>query len=168
MDEFVILAAQQLDRIKVLCDQSGLKYLDLAPQVIGAGIAIGFGQTDYVIVSVMGGGNENQLMITGGILNEIRQDRLVALEAANHFNQGNTAYPVFLHDAEVGWALIMQQTHPIEVLLDAPQYFNNCVRALPQVVIECRSTISEKWALGGRPWFWNAEDQNALLIRSMM
>jgi hypothetical protein len=162
------LAVQQLERIKVLCTQSGLKYLELAAQFIGVGIAIGFSEVDYSILSVMGGGNENQLMITSGILNEINQDRLAALEAANYFNQSNTAYPVFLHDAQIGWALIMQQTYPIELLLDVPQYFSNCVRALPQVVVEYRNTIAEKWDLGGRAWSWTEEDHHALLIRSMM
>jgi hypothetical protein len=169
VDELVALAAQQLERVKVLCAQSGLKYLDLPPQFIGVGIAVGFGETDFVILSVMGGGSENQLMITSGILNDINRDRLRALEAANHFNQNNTAYPVFLHDAEISWALIMQQTHPIELLLDVPEYFATCVRALPQVVIGYRNTIAEKWEqLGGRPWSWIEEDHKGLLIRSMI
>jgi len=86
-------------------------------------------------------------MITSGILNDIKHDRLAALEASNTLD--NTAYPVYLHDAEVGWALLVQQTHMIEILLDLPGYFNNCVRALPRVVIEYRKSIPEKWDLGG-------------------
>lgn len=168
MDELVALAKQQLERVKVLCAQSGLKYVDLPPEFVGVGIAIGFGQSDYVILSILGGGSENQLMITSGILTDIKRDRLAALEAANHFTQNNTAYPVYLHDAEIGWALLVQQTHPIELLLDVPQYFNNCVRALPRVVIEYRKAIPEKWDLGGRPWEWTPEDHKSLLIRSMM
>ncbi len=168
MDELVALAKQQLERVKVLCTQSGLKYVDLPSGLMGVGIAIGFGQTDYVILSILGGGSENQLMITSGVITDIKRERLAALEAANYFNQNNTAYPVYLHDAEIGWALIMQQTHPIELLLDVPEYFTNCVRALPRVVIEYRNTIPERWDLGGRPWEWTAEDHKALLIRSMM
>src|SRR3954470_21566666 len=110
MDELIELAKQQLERVKVLCAQSGLKYQELAPTFMGGGVAVGFGETDYVILSIAGGGNENQLLVTSGVLNDIRQDRLLALEAANHFTSNNTAYPVFLHDAEVGWALLVQQT----------------------------------------------------------
>jgi hypothetical protein len=168
MDELVALAAQQLERIKVHCRQSELKYAELPAELIGVGIAIGFGQTDYVILSVPGGGNENQVMITSGILNNIAQDRLTALEAANFFTQNNTAYPVYLHDAPIGWALLMQQTHPVELLLDMPQYFNSRIRALPKVVREYRQTVGEKWNLAGRPWEWTAEDHKGLLIRSMM
>lgn len=169
MDELIALATQQVERVKVLCTQSGLKYAELAPTFMGAGIAIGFGETDYVILSVAGGGNENQLLITSGVLNDITQDRATALEAANYFTSNNSAYPVYLHDAEVGWALLMQQTFPVELLLDVPAFFVNfCVKALPQVTVSYRQTIAEKWDLGGRPWQWTAEDHNGLLIRSMM
>ena len=169
MEEFTELARQQIERVKVLCAQLGLKYQELAPTFVGAGIAIGFGETDYVVVSVGAGGNENQLMITSGVLNDIFRDRAMALEAANYFTSNNTAYPVYLHDAEVGWALLMQQTIPVELALDVPSFFVNfCVKALPQVVANYRETAAEKWTLGGRPWQWNAEDHNALLIRSMM
>lgn len=169
MEELTELARQQIERVKVLCTQSGLKYQELAPTFMGAGIAIGFGETDYVVVSVGAGGNENQLMITSGVLYDITRDRAMALEAANYFTSNNTAYPVYLHDAEVGWALLMQQTIPVELALDVPSFFVNfCVKALPQVVANHRETAAEKWTLGGRPWQWVAEDHNALLFRSMM
>lgn len=169
MDELIELAKQQLERVKVLCTQSGLKYVELAPTFMGAGVAVGFGETDYVVLSVAGGGNENQLQITSGVLNEIKQDRAQALEAANYFTSNNAAYPVYLHDAEVGWALLMQQIFPVELLLDVPAFFTNfCVKALPQVVVQYRQTVAEKWDLGGRPWEWNPQDHNSLLIRSMM
>lgn len=168
MDELVALAQQQLEQVKTLCAQTGLKYLELPSAFMGVGIAVGFGQTDYVVLSVLGGGSESQLMITSGILNDIKKDRLTALEAANHLTQNNTAFPVYLHDAEVGWALIVQQTYPIQLLTAVPQFFNNCVRGMPQVVIDYRSEIPEKWNLGGRPWEWTTEDHKSLLIRSMM
>jgi len=169
MDEYTELARQQIERVKVLCTQSGLKYQELAPFIMGAGIAIGFSETDWVVVSVAAGGNENQLMITSGVLNEITSDRPMALEAANYFTSNNTAYPVYLHDADAGWSLLMQQTIPVELALDVPPFFVNfCVKALPQVVANYRQTATEKWTLGGRPWQWNTDDHKDLLIRSMM
>ncbi|WP_305784541.1 hypothetical protein [Symbioplanes lichenis] len=168
MDEIIAPARHQLERIKALCLRTNLKYVDLPSQFVGVGIAIGFGEADYVILSILAGGNENQLMITDGILKNIRRDRVAALEAANHFNQNNTAYPVYLHDADAGWALIMQQTHPIDLLLDVPQYFSSCVRTLPVAVTEYRRTIAEKWDLGGHPWSWTPGDHEALLTRSML
>jgi hypothetical protein len=163
-----MLADQQLERVKALCAQTGLKYVDLPPEWVGVGIAIGFGQTDYVVLSVMGGGNENTLMITSGVLADIKRDRLAALEAANNLTRNNPAYPVYLHDAELAWDLMMQQSHPIDLLLDVPQYFSTCVRVLPQIVTEYRKDIPGKWDLGGRPWEWTTDDHRTLLLRSLL
>lgn len=168
MEELVAIARQQLERVKALCAQLGLKYVELGRQLMGVGIAIGFGPADYVILAVVGGGSENQISITSGILKDIKQDRLAALEAANHFNQNNTAYPVYLHDAEIGWALIMQLRFPIELLLHAPEHFSNYIRGAPHIVIQYRSTIAERWDLEGQPWSWTEEDIRALFTRSML
>jgi hypothetical protein len=168
VDELAALANAQLDRVKVLCSQMGFTYVDLPPEMFGVGVAVGFGQNDYVVLSIMGGGSESHLMITSGILNDIAQSRVDALAAANHFTQNNSGLPVFLHDASVGWALLLQVTLPIEVLLDVPAYFSALVRGMPGVVTEYRATVAERWELGGRPWTWSPEDHKSLLIRSMM
>jgi hypothetical protein len=168
VDDFIALPRQQLARVKVLCSQAGLNVVDLAEHFLGVGVAVPLGPADYVVLSVMGGGIENHLMITSGILKDIQRDRLAALNACNHFTSSNTAYPVYLHDAEIGWALIMQQTHPIEVLLDIPEYFSAVVRHMPRLAAEYRLTVAEKWSIGGLPWAWNEQDLGALLIRSMM
>lgn len=170
LEEFTDQARRQLERVKVLCAQSGLRYVELPPAFLGAGVAIGFDETDYVVVSVAGGGGEGQLLVTSGLLNDVARDRAAALEAANHFTSNNPAYPVFLHDADAGWALLAQQSIPVQLAVDVPAYFIDfCVKALPQVVAEYRQTVAEKWGrLGGRPWRWTPEDHSALLLRSMM
>jgi hypothetical protein len=168
VDELIALANAQLERVKVLCSQAGFTYVDLPSELVGVGVAIGFGQNDYVVLSVMGGGSESHLMITSGVLNNIAENRVDALSAANYFTQSNTGLPVFLHDAAAGWALILQVTLPIEVLLDVPSYFSALVRGMPGVVSEYRATIAERWELGGQPWTWTPEDHKSLLIRSMM
>jgi hypothetical protein len=168
VEELTALANAQLERVKVLCSQTGFTYVDLPSELVGVGVAIGFGQNDYVVLSVMGGGSESHLMITSGILNDIAQNRVDALSAANYFTQSNSGLPVFLHDATVGWALILQVTLPIEVLLDVPAYFSALVRGMPGVVSEYRATVAERWELGGQPWTWTPEDHKSLLIRSMM
>lgn len=168
MEELVAVAKQQLNRIKVMLSQAGLRYTELPDQIFGVGVAVRFNQIDYVIVTVMAGGMENQLMLTSGILNNINQDRLAALDACNSFNKSNTAYPVFLHDAADGWAILTQQTHSIELLMDVPEHLFGNVRGLPQVAAQYRADIAEKWALGGQAWGWNDEDHKSLLIRSML
>ena len=39
------------------------------------------------------------------------------LEAANSLNAGNTLFTVYLHDADVGWALLLQNTLMIEAVV---------------------------------------------------
>lgn len=168
MDELIALAAQQLERVKVACSQLGLKYLELEPTFVGVGIAIGFGETDYTVLSVMGGGSEGQLITTSGILKDIDQDRPAALEIVNRFNQRNSAHTVYLHDAEVGWSLLVQRTTPVEVFLDSPNYLAALVRGLPMAVQEFRQELAQETHLGGESWTWTAQDHSDLLIRSML
>ncbi len=167
MDELVAAAARQLDRVTLVLRQQGLKYADLPRQAFGVGVAVGFGPHGYLVLSVMGGGMESQLLLTSGILNGIRQDRLAALDACNRFNQSNSAYPVFLHDAEAGWAILTQMTIPIELLIEVPDYLVGLVRGLPQLAKQYRDSLSEQGVLGGQPWAWTDEDLRSLLVRSM-
>lgn len=167
MEEMIALAKSQLGRIKVLCAQVGLKYVELPDEMFGAGVGVGFGEAGHVILSVMGGGNESGLMITSGILKDIKQDRLAALNACNSFTSGNIQFPVYLHDARNGWSLLMQLACPIDLLLDNPEYFSVIVRTTPQIAAQHRAEIAEKYDLGGRPWQWTAEDLNMLLAKSL-
>ena len=168
MEELIALAAQQLDRVKAACSLTGLKYVELPPTVFGVGVAIGFGQTDYTILSILGGGSESQVMATSGILKNIAQERGPALEVANRFNQNNSSYSVYLHDAQAGWSLLVQRTTPVKVFLDCPDYLNAIVRALPMAVQEFRQTIAQETQLGGQPWTWTEQDHSDLLVRSML
>ena len=167
MDKLRDSAAQQLERVKALTARSGLSYLDLPPAPLGVGIGVSFGENDYVVLSVIEGELENQLQLTSGLLCDIKQDRSSALEVANDFNNPGVGYHVMLHDANVGWAFLVQQIYPIQLLLEVPQFFTSCVNALPRVAIEYRGEINEKWDIGGRPWIWNEEDRYNLLMRSM-
>ena len=168
MDELIGLAKGQLGRIRALCDQVGLKYIELPDAPFGAGGVVGFGEEGHVILSVMGGGSESKLMITSGILKDIKQDRLAALNACNSFTSGNTLFPVYLHDAKNGWSLLMQLTYTIDLLLDNPEYFSLVVRTTPQIAAQHRTEIDEKYDLGGEPWQWTPEDLSMLLAKSLV
>ena len=167
MDELIALAKGQLDRIKALCAQVGLKYVEIPDDFMGAGVAIAF-ETDYVILSVLGGGSEGKLMITCGLARDIKQDRLAALDASNTFTRNNSIFPVFLHDAKDTWSLLMQLTYTIDLLLDNPDYFAMVVRTTPQVAAQHRAELAEKYDLGGQPWRWTPEDLGLLLLKSLL
>jgi hypothetical protein len=167
VEELTGLASRQLGRIKALCAQEGLNYIDLPDHVLGVGVGIGFGATGHVVLSVMAGGGEGKLMITSGILKDIKQDRLAALIACNSLTSGNSLFPVFLHDAENGWSVLMQLTYMIDLMLDNPEYFSLVVRTTPQMAAQHRAEIAAKYDLGGQHWQWSAEDLSMLLAKSL-
>lgn len=168
MDELIALAKGQLDRIKALCAQVGLKYAEIPDSFMGAGVGVGFGETDFVVLSVLGGGSEGKLMITCGLARDINRDRLAALDAGNTFTRNNTIFPVFLHDAEDTWSLLMQLTYTVDLLLDNPDYFAMIVRSTPQVAAQHRAELAEKYDLGGQPWRWTPDDLGLLLLKSLL
>lgn len=168
MDELLGVAAGQLERIKVAVSQLGLKYVDLAPVTFGVGIGIAWGDTEYVVLSIAAGGNENQLMMTSGVLRDVKQDRLAVLDACNRRNQSNSSYLFYLHDAEVGWDILLQHMYPIELLLDVPPFFQAAVTGLPRETQEARTQFAEEWSFGGEPYRWNDEGVARLLLRSMI
>jgi hypothetical protein len=168
MDELIALAKGQLGRINALCAQVGLKYTEIPDSFMGAGVGVAFSETDYVVLSVLGGGSEGKLMITCGLAKDIKQDRLAALDASNTFTRNNTIFPVFLHDAKDTWSLLVQLTYTIDLLLDNPDYFAMVVRTTPQVAAQHRAELAEKYDLGGQPWRWTSEDLGLLLLKSLL
>lgn len=166
MDDLLADAKKTMDRVKALTTQIGWTYIDLE-FVTGVGIAIGFGPTQYTVLSVMGGGNEGQLNIIAGVLRDIRQDRLTALYLCNGLVRDNPAYPVYLHDAEIGWDILVSNIFSVQLLLENPVFFAKSVRALPQVADLVRPTFLDA-ELSGQPFTWDEENRHRLFMESMM
>jgi len=165
-DDLIGRAAQQLDRVKDALTSSGLRFVDLGSTVMGVGLGIAWSDTDYVVLSVSGG-LEDVLNLTAGILKDVTHDRLNVLNVCNNLTQNNSAYPFYLHDAEVGWDIHVQQRYPIDVLLAAPSFFRSCVGDLPTIAKEGRNKFIEA-GVQGEPHTWNDEDLHRLLVRSML
>jgi hypothetical protein len=166
-EDLLAAAKVALERIKSLTAQVGLKYVELPEAPVGVGIAVAFGGTQYVVLSVMGGGNEGQLNITSGILRDIQQDRVTALGLCNGMVRDNPAYPIYLHEAPMGWDILVANLFSIRLLFESPTFFANAVRALPLVADSVRPKFWEA-NLGGQPFNWNTEDLNRLLLVSML
>src|SRR5688500_19286268 len=60
-----------LERIKPVINRLGLRYLELQPAPFGVGLAVGFGETGFVVVSVAGGGNESHVSLSCGVLRDV-------------------------------------------------------------------------------------------------
>lgn len=166
LEDLLAGAKATLERIKSLTTQVGLKYVELPEAPVGVGIAVGFGETRYTVLSVMGGGNEGQLNIAAGVLRDIQQDRVAALELCNGMVRDNPAYPIYLHDAPIGWDILVSNIFPVQLLIGAPTFFANSVRALPIVADNVRPKFAEA-ELGGQPFRWDDEALNRLLLVSM-
>jgi len=167
MDDLLSAARATLEKIKTLTTQVGWTYVELPEFLPGVGIAVGFGPTRYTVLSVMGGGSEGQLNVTAGVLRDIRQDHLSALTLCNGLVRDNPAYPVYLHEAEIGWDILVSNIFPVSLLINNPAFFVNSVKALPMMADTVRPEFAEA-NLGGRPFNWDTEDQQRLFIESMM
>lgn len=167
MDDFLADAKVTMERLKALTIQIGWTYIALQEFSTGGGIAIGFGSTQYTVLSVMGGGNEGQLNITAGVLRDIQQDRLTALNICNGLVRDNPAYPVYLHDADIGWDILDSNVFFVQLLFENPAFFAKSVRALPQVADLVRPTFLEA-GLSGQPFNWDEDNRTRLFIESMM
>jgi hypothetical protein len=167
MDDLLAAARATLERIKILTTQVGLTYVELPEFLAGVGIAIGFASTRFTVLSVMGGGSENQINVTAGILRDIQQDRLSALALCNGMVRDNPAYPVYLHEAEIGWDILVSNIFPVSLLINNPAFFVNSVKALPMMADTVRPEFAEA-GLGGQVFNWDADDRQRLFIESMM
>jgi hypothetical protein len=167
IDEAQQRVAVSLNEIRQALTQGGLKYLDAGPFVMGGGVAVAWSDTFFAMLS-FGNFLDQQLNITYGVLRNINQDRLGALEYCNLYNQNFAAYPTYLHDAENGWDVLQQNVLPMQVLRDAPQFVLGFhLGGSAQIVDDLRAKAVER-GLGGVPYRWNDEDVNQLLAKSLM
>ncbi len=167
IDEAQQRVAASLNEIRQTLTQAGLKYIDAAPFVMGGGVAVAWSESFFAMLSVANF-LDQQLNITYGVLRNINQDRLAALDYCNRHNQNLAAYPTYLHDAENGWDVLQQNVLPMQVLRDAPQFvLGFYLGGSSQIVDELRAKAVEQ-GLGGVPYQWNDEDVNRLLATSLM
>lgn len=156
-----------VDRVRALVEGPlGLRTQSLDPGPLGVGFGVGFGDTDFVVVSAAGG-NDQHVSLTCGVLRDVRRERLLVLDACNRITQNRAAYPVFLHDAEIGWDVLLQTSFPLQVVLDAPGYAKAMLVGLPEVAAEARGQLLAG-GVGGVGYRWEPADLQRLLVRSMM
>lgn len=166
-DELILPALQQLDRVKRLLDRLGLRYDNLPPLVIGGGVAVPVSTSEYSVLSISAGGNENVLNITIGVLRDIiRQDRLGVLDACNMRTRDNSAYPLFLHDADAGWDILMQTRLPVNLVTEVPSYLHSLIHNLPMLAANHRIELQRQF--GGSAYQWEPHDRNRLGLRSLL
>jgi hypothetical protein len=155
-------ARAQLERITTLIDQAGLRYVALPEMSFSLGVAVAWSETDVIVVSVPTA-SPHSAYFTQGLLKDIQQDKLRALEAANDRTHENPEFPVFLHDAEGGWDMLTQQTYPIQLFVDVPPFFESRLQTTG-VAAALRAKLQP--SLHGLPYRFEEADLNRLLMRA--
>ncbi|HEX4214624.1 MAG TPA: hypothetical protein VIA06_15005 [Candidatus Dormibacteraeota bacterium] len=164
--DFLAAARLSLSQVKRLTAQVGLAYVELDENPAGVGIAVEFGQ-QCVILSIIAGGSEGQLYITTGVLRDVKRDRTAILDLCNDMVRDNPAYPIYLHDDEAGWDVILGNAFPVRALAASPDFFQDLVQALPEVATAARNRFVEV-GLGGEPFGSDRRDLSRLLAESIL
>jgi hypothetical protein len=159
-------AINQLDRIKCALSGLGIHYGDLGRGPLQVGVSVVWSETGYLVLSVAGE-VDGLLSITTGLLKDVRHDRLRILELCNTMTRDNATLPVYLHDAQDGWDIHVQQRLQIDLLLSETGFFRACLESLPVAAMEMRSRFHEA-GIGGRPYSLTGEDAQRLLLRSLI
>ncbi|SDZ46067.1 hypothetical protein SAMN05444365_1199 [Micromonospora pattaloongensis] len=167
MDHLLDLARQQLEQAKNALTKIGLRYTELDPFMFGVGVGVPIGLADYVVISVSGGGNESMVNLTSGVLQDLPQDPLKILSVCNSLTRDNPIFPHFLHDAQAGWAVLVQHRALATVLHDVSGMMQVIVENLPVIARQSREKLTAA-GVTGRPFDWNVAEANHLLIRSLM
>ena len=168
LEEWEAAARRTIGVIDQTLAHLGFNAVDLTgPGLIGLGRAVGWPDDKYCMISVGLGGSETMVNVVNGVLRDIRQDRMPALEACNRLTRDNSTFPCVLHDAEAGWDILLSQRLPISVFALDPDFLKTCLEAQLMIADSIREDL-EIVSLGGNRYRWNDDDVNRLLIRSLL
>ena len=166
MDEHFQESQITLNRLTNTLDRLGIKYVAI-PNMFGRSVAISYGGHDIVMLSVCGPPGHNAVQIVSPILKDLERNRPLILEECNRRTSGNPSFPVFLHDAEAGWAMLTAVATAAQLMVDTPMYFRGLIEHLPTVAAEIRHEARSA-GIVGTEFGWEIEDLKNLAIRSVM
>jgi hypothetical protein len=158
----------RIDHLGQLLGQAGLQYSTLDRHPMGGGHVLAFAEDVIVAVTVnmyLGG----QFSITYGVGRDLPRQRCEILEICNRHNQGMTAYPIHLHDADAGWDVLLTLTYPFQLFVSEPEFISGF--ALNASVGEVVGGVRTAFAEAGMPlvpYQWNSEDASRLQMRALI
>jgi hypothetical protein len=161
MDE----ALASLQAIAGTLERLGIQYVRAADSASGVGLGIAWGPTEFVVLSITASRSQN-LRITNGALRDVVQDRLSILEGCNELNKANSAFTWILSDEVAGWDILMQQSYPLSLLVEVPDYFAATLEPSVRVTAEGLSRLYAR-GVEGKRYEWGAPDAERLLERSL-
>ena len=159
------LATQRLDMVKAKLAAFGLQHGDVPDLGRGVGVAVGFAEDSFTVLTVGGGGAEGAVNVNAGVLADVGGDRLAVLEAVNALTRQNTFYPAYLSDAD-GWAVNLGQKQHLSALLANDDLFRGMVVNLPAIAAQHRSPLTDA-GLTGRAFRWTDADIRTVALNSL-
>jgi hypothetical protein len=160
-------ARANLDQLTNVLRQNGMTYRDLPSWSMAVGIGVPYGPEEFVVVTISGPPNDNTVYLTTGVLRDVSHDRMVLLELCNSLTAENAAFPTYLHDSDLGWDVHIQQSLPVQLLMDVPPFFLATLGSLPGAASGARERALAVNA-GGRHYQWNEEDVERLFSCSFV
>lgn len=158
-------AEATLQGAKLLLDQAGLNYVDV-PSMFGRSVALSWGDENFVLVSVAGPPNDHSVFLTCPVLGELEQNRTLLLEQCNYFTWSNPAFPVFLHDAEEGWAVLVATSDPAAVFHQVAGLLVSKIQGIRGAASVIRQGFLDAGARGSL-WEWRSDHLSSLATRSV-
>jgi hypothetical protein len=159
-------ARSGLHRVERVLLELGVRYTSLDDHGVGVGVSVAWGDEAFLVVSVPLF-NPHTANITAGVLRDVERDRLAVLDACNRRNQSNPAWTYLLHDAELGWDVIVQQSFPIQLLVDVPPFLGACLEPTVHEVEEALPAFREA-GVGGRRHSLGAGDAARVMSRGLI
>jgi hypothetical protein len=143
--------------IRSLVIESGLAYWDIPEDAwLAEGLAFASDDDHFGVLSGPVDGSGDVLYVTVGILQDVESNRTAILDLCNTMTSNNPAFPIFLHDASIGWDILLQGFFPVQLLLDVPRFFMSYLREAPTVAENARAQCVE--AVNGERFRWNETD----------
>jgi len=148
--------------------RTGLQYSSLPRAGLGGGFALAFAP-DLIVALAVGDYLGPLFSISYGVAKDLPRDRARILDLCNRHNQNMTAYPVHLHDAEIGWDILLTLTYPIALFENEPGFVTGWAlnAGHATTVASVRESLVEA-EVSFRPYEWNADDAQRLLTRTLI
>lgn len=160
-------AGDALRRLQQVLESNGARCTPLPTPAFPCGVGVGLliGQ-DMATVSVGFPPESHMANLTVGVFKDVSQDRLEVLDVCNKCTRNHAGFPVYLHDAEAGWDVLVQVRFLVDQLVDDGDMLIAYLQQLPAAAEHARAEFAAAGVAGER-YQADAQDFGRLLIRSL-
>src|SRR5262249_8726677 len=144
-------AGGHIATIASLLDSFGLKYVEVPPFLGNVGVAVGWDDDNYVVISA---DDDGISYVSSGLAWDVSGDRGAILEACNAHNAEFAAPVMFVYDDEDDdgrpWrqSVLLQNKFPVALLQAAPAFFKTVLSMMPELTPAARERLVDRGVRG--------------------